>query len=192
MLMKSKILEVDMKHWKREKNRWGQGRHGPEYNTEYICTAVKRYFADKTEDKNRENTLRHLNSYGGKNAAPIEEVVDEGGYNAPVREVQGDKDQDHAQEAEIGKVRTPPKVEKVQVRRVAKVRMVRREVRARQMLLHQITTYMNLLPQLLTPRKLLLEPIPTDQVLQSSVTITIMGDARQKIANTGTRCLLST
>ena len=81
--------------------------------------------------------------------------------------VQRDKDQGHAQEAELGKVRMAPKVEKVQVRRVPKVRMVRREAKARQMLLPRITTYMNHLPRLLMLRRPLLELIPTAQVLQS-------------------------
>ena len=74
-----------MKHWRRQKNRYGQGKHGDEYTTEYICTAVDRYFHDKIEDKNRLSTVRSLNSYGGRQAAPTVEETEDGGVGAPIK-----------------------------------------------------------------------------------------------------------
>ena len=44
-----------------------------------------RYFHDKIEDKNRLSTVRSLNSYGGRQAAPTVQEVAEGGVGAPIK-----------------------------------------------------------------------------------------------------------
>ena len=90
LLSKSKVLKVDIKHWRREQNCFGLGKHGLEYNTDYLRMAVQRYFHDQQEEVNRRDQFRSLNQYGGKTTAPVLDAnaqawPEDGGDLAPVK-----------------------------------------------------------------------------------------------------------
>ena len=84
------MLKVDIKHWRREQNCFGLGKHGLEYNTDYLRMAVQRYFHDQQEEVNRRDQFRSLNQYGGKTTAPVLDAnaqawPEDGGDLAPVK-----------------------------------------------------------------------------------------------------------